>query len=401
MLDSNMLSSLLFIARQAAIAVHWMVPLWFHRGYSPMLVVMKAHATEEQVRAVCERVESLGFRAHAMPAAQRPAIGITGNKGAVEQGTLGEMSGVQEVIAVSKPYKLVSRDVKEEDTVVRFKGSDGSFGSRDLGIVAGPCSIESREQAFTIAERVARAGARFFRGGAYKPRTSTYDVQGMGEEALKIMAEIRDRFGLRIITEAIDHESLDLVAEYADMIQIGARNMQNFSLLKKAGRMRKPVMLKRGMSATLEEFLMAAEYILSEGNYEVVLCERGVRTFADHTRNTLDLSIVPAVQRLSHLPIVVDPSHGTGKRNKVTPLSRAAIAVGADGLIVEVHHEPDRAMSDGIQSLYPEQFVELMKQVRQIAPVVGRMVPAIGTNAPAPEPLSGGPGVGSSIRPFA
>jgi len=339
-----------------------------------MLVVMKAHATEEQVRAVCERIESLGYRAHAIPGAQRTAIGITGNKGAMEPGTLEEMSGVQEVIQVSKPYKLVSRDAKEEDTVIAFPGSDGSFGGRDLGIVAGPCSIESREQAFTVAERVAKAGARFFRGGAYKPRTSPYAFQGMGEEGLKIMAEIRDRFGLRIITEALDDESLELVQEYADVVQIGARNMQNFSLLKKAGRQPKPVMLKRGMSATLEEFLMAAEYILSEGNYNVILCERGVRTFADHTRNTLDLSIVPAVQRLSHLPIIVDPSHGTGKRNKVLPLSRAAVAVGADGLMVEVHHDPDRALSDGMQSIYPEQFDELMQEIRQIAAILHRNV---------------------------
>jgi 3-deoxy-7-phosphoheptulonate synthase len=341
-----------------------------------MLVVMKAHATEDQVRAVCERIESLGYRAHPIPGAQRTAIGITGNRGAMEQGTLGEMAGVQEVIVVSKPYKLVSRDVKEEDTVIRFPGSDGSFGGRTLGIIAGPCSIESREQAVAIAERVAKAGARFFRGGAYKPRTSPYAFQGLGEEALKIMADVRDRFGLRIVTEAIDNESLDLVSDYADVIQIGARNMQNFSLLKKAGHMRKPVLLKRGMSATLEEFLMAAEYVLSEGNYEVILCERGVRTFADHTRNTLDLSIVPAVQKLSHLPIIVDPSHGTGKRDKVLPLSRAAVAVGADGLIVEVHHDPDRALSDGIQSLLPNQFEEMMAEIRQIAGVVGRNVQA-------------------------
>ncbi len=339
-----------------------------------MLVVMKAHATEEQVRAVCERIESLGYRPHAIPGAVRTAIGITGNKGAVEAGTLEEMSGVQEVIVVSKPYKLVSRDVKEDDTVVRFRGTDASFGGRDLGIIAGPCSIESREQAFAVAERVAKAGARFFRGGAYKPRTSPYAFQGLGEEGLKIMAEIRDRFGLLIVTEAIDNESLDLVNHYADMIQIGARNMQNFSLLKKAGRMRKPVLLKRGMSATLEEFLMAAEYVLSEGNYQVVLCERGVRTFADHTRNTLDLSIVPAVQKLSHLPIICDPSHGTGKRDKVLPLARAAVAVGSDGLIVEVHANPDRALSDGSQSLFPDQFDELMVEVRQIAPVVHRSV---------------------------
>jgi 3-deoxy-7-phosphoheptulonate synthase len=343
-----------------------------------MLVVMKAHATEEQVRSVCEKIEKLGYRAHAMPGAQRTAIGITGNKGEVEQGTLEEMAGVQEVIKVSKPYKLVSRDIKEDNTVIRFVGTGATIGGPGLAIVAGPCAIESREQAFAVAERVHRAGAQFFRGGAYKPRTSPYSFQGLGEEGLRIMSEIREQYGMKIITEAIDNESLDLVEEYADVIQIGARNMQNFSLLKRAGRAKKPVLLKRGMSATLEEFLMAAEYILSEGNYNVALCERGVRTFADHTRNTLDLSLIPAVQRLSHLPILVDPSHGTGKRNKVTPLSRAAVAVGADGLMVEVHNKPDEAMSDGPQSLFPDQFDELMKQVRQIAAVVGRTVPEIG-----------------------
>src|SRR5271163_2388794 len=347
-----------------------------------MLVVMQAQATEEQVRAVCQKIEALGYRAHSMPGAQRTAIGITGNKGEVEAGSLEEMAGVQEVIRVSKPYKLVSRDTKPDNTVVRFtdshlKGSPVTIGGPDLAIIAGPCGIETRDQAFKTAERVARAGAQFFRGGAYKPRTSPYSFQGLGEEGLKIMAEIRDQFGLLIVTEAVDYESLDLVDKYADMIQIGARNMQNFSLLKRAGRARKPVLLKRGISATLEEFLMAAEYIMSEGNYNIVLCERGVRTFADHTRNTLDLSIVPAVQRLSHLPIIVDPSHGTGKRNKVTPLSRAAVAVGADGLIIEVHHDPDRALSDGMQSLYPDQFDALMAQVRQIAPVLGRRVPVL------------------------
>jgi 3-deoxy-7-phosphoheptulonate synthase len=342
-----------------------------------MLVVMKAHASEEQVRSVCEKIEKLGYRAHAMPGAQRTAIGITGNKGEVEQGTLEEMAGVQEVIKVSKPYKLVSRDIKEDNTIIRFAGTAATIGGPGLAIVAGPCAIESREQAFAVAERVHRAGAQFFRGGAYKPRTSPYSFQGLGEEGLQIMGEIRQQYGMKIITEAIDNESLDLVEEYADMIQIGARNMQNFSLLKRAGRAKKPVLLKRGMAATLEEFLMAAEYILSEGNYSVALCERGVRTFADHTRNTLDLSLIPAVQRLSHLPIFVDPSHGTGKRNKVTPLSRAAVAVGADGLMVEVHNQPDQAMSDGPQSLFPDQFDELMKQVRQIAAVVGRTVPGI------------------------
>jgi len=345
-----------------------------------MLVVMQAHATEEQVRAVCQKIESLGYRPHSIPGAERTAIGITGNKGEVEAGTLEEMSGVQEVIRVTKPYKLVSRDIKEDNTIVRFPGHDAAIGGAALAVMAGPCAIESREQAFAV---VYRAGAQFFRGGAYKPRTSPYSFQGLGEEGLRIMAEVRDQFGLLVVTEAIDHESLELVEEYADVIQIGARNMQNFSLLKRAGRSRKPVLLKRGMSATLEEFLMAAEYIMSEGNYNVVLCERGVRTFADHTRNTLDLSLIPAVQRLSHLPIVVDPSHGTGKRNKVTPLSRAAVAVGADGLIVEVHHEPDKALSDGMQSLYPDQFDELMAQVRQIAPVVGRTVakPVLGPTA--------------------
>src|SRR5215510_12884142 len=353
-----------------------------------MLVVMQAHATEEQVRAVCQKIESLGYRAHSMPGATRTAIGITGNQGEIEQGTLDEIPGVQEVICVSKPYKLVRREVKEENTVLKFAGTQATIGGKNLAIIAGPCAIESREQAFAVAERVHRAGAQFFRGGAYKPRTSPYSFQGLAEDGLRIMAEIREQFGLKIITEAIDNESLELVEEYADVIQIGARNMQNFSLLKKAGRAKKPVMVKRGMSAPLEEFFMAAEYVMSEGNYNVVLCERGVRTFADHTRNSLDLSIVPAVQRLSHLPIVVDPSHGTGKRNKVTPLSRAAVAVGADGLIVEVHHQPDHALSDGMQSLYPDQFDELMTQVRQIAAVLGREIVPIVASATPQKPVA-------------
>jgi 3-deoxy-7-phosphoheptulonate synthase len=339
-----------------------------------MLVVMQSHATEEQVRAVCERIESMGYRAHPMPGAGRTAIGITGNQGAIETGSLDSMPGVIECIPVSKPYKLVSRDLKPENSIVRVPTPSGdvSFGSKAVGIVAGPCAVESREQTFTIAENVCAAGARLFRGGAYKPRTSPYSFQGLGEEGLKILAEARDRFGLGIVTEAIDNESLDLVEKYADVIQIGARNMQNFSLLKRAGRSRKPVLLKRGMSATLDEFLMAAEYIMCEGNYNVILCERGVRTFTDHTRNTLDLSVVPAVQRLSHLPIVVDPSHGTGRRNKVLPLSRAAIAVGADGILVEVHHDPAKALSDGPQSILPEEFCQLMHEAREIAVVLGR-----------------------------
>jgi 3-deoxy-7-phosphoheptulonate synthase len=340
-----------------------------------MLVVMKAQATPEQIQAVCESIEQLGFRAHPLPGAQRTAIGITGNKGEVDRGNLESLSGVAEVIRVSKAYKLASRDVKEEDTVVRFPGTDASIGGRNLAIVAGPCSIESHDQAFAIAEQVAASGAQFFRGGAFKPRTSPYAFQGLGLEALRIMAEIRDRFGLRIVTEAIDNESLAMVAEWADVIQIGARNMQNFSLLKRAGRLRKPVLLKRGLSATLEEFLMAAEYIMSEGNYQVILCERGVRTFTDHSRNTLDLSIVPAVHHLSHLPILVDPSHSTGKRDSVLPMARAAVASGADGILVEVHHQPDKALSDGPQSIYPDQFARMMDEIEQIAPVVGRSLP--------------------------
>jgi 3-deoxy-7-phosphoheptulonate synthase len=317
----------------------------------------------------------LGFRAHPLPGAQRTAIGITGNQGEVERGSLEDLSGVAEVIRVSKAYKLASRDVKEEDTIIQFPGTDATIGGADLAIVAGPCSIESRDQAFEIAEQVVAAGAQFFRGGAYKPRTSPYAFQGLGVEALRIMGEIRDRFGLRIVTEAIDNETLDLVAEWADVIQIGARNMQNFSLLKKAGKLRKPVLLKRGLSATLEEFLMSAEYIMSEGNYQVILCERGVRTFADHTRNTLDLSIVPAVQRLSHLPILVDPSHGTGKRDSVLPMARAAVATGCDGILVEVHNHPEKALSDGPQSIFPDQFVRMMDELEQIAPVVARRLP--------------------------
>jgi 3-deoxy-7-phosphoheptulonate synthase len=344
-----------------------------------MLVVMKAQATEDEIRSVCQKIEELGYRAHSMPGAQRTAIGITGNRGEVEPGTLDEMPGVQELIRVSKPYKLVSRDVKAENTVITFSGTDATFGGPGLAVIAGPCAIENREQTMAVAEQVYQAGAQFFRGGAYKPRTSPYSFQGLGEQGLQIMAEVREKFGMKIVTEAIDNESLDLVEKYADVIQIGARNMQNYSLLKRAGRSRKPVLLKRGMSATLEEFLMAAEYVMSEGNYKVILCERGVRTFADHTRNTLDLSIVPAVQRLSHLPIVV----------------------GADGLIVEVHHEPDRAMSDGIQSLYPEQFHELMAQVRQIAPVVGRTVPAIGSHPRTAEPLLAQSGIRAAISPVA
>src|SRR5580658_10410002 len=286
-----------------------------------MLIVMNAQATPADIERVCKKIEILGFRPHTMPGAQKTAIGITGNPGPVDPAEFEDLSGVAEAIRVSKPYKLVSREVKSEDSIVYIKG-----------------------------------------------------VPVGGEEGLKLLAEARDATGLGIVTEAIDVETFDLVEDYADCIQIGARNMQNFSLLRRAGRSRKPVLLKRGMSATLEEFLMAAEYVLSEGNYHVILCERGVRTFSDFSRNTLDLAVVPAVKKRSHLPILVDPSHGTGKRHKVLPLSLAAVAVGADGLLVEVHHEPENALSDGVQSILPEEFAQLSVEVRQIAGVLGRHV---------------------------
>src|SRR5271170_3951875 len=341
-----------------------------------MLIVMGSHATEEQVHAVCQKIESLGLKAHPIPGTVRTAIGITGNNGAIDLGVLESLPGVAECIPVSKPYKLVSRDAKEEDSVLRIPTPSGDviIGGKMIALVAGPCAVETEEQCLAIAEGVKKAGARLFRGGAYKPRTSPYSFQGLGLPGLKILAKVREAYGLGIITEAIDNESLDLVEEYADVIQIGARNMQNFSLLKRAGRAKKPVLLKRGMSATLDDFLMAAEYILSEGNYNVMLCERGIRTFSDFSRNTLDLAVVPAVKKRSHLPILVDPSHGTGKRHKVLPLSRAAIAVGADGLLFEVHHQPESALADGIQSILPSEFAELHAQVQQIAAVLHREV---------------------------
>jgi 3-deoxy-7-phosphoheptulonate synthase len=337
-----------------------------------MLVVMQSSATSDEIRAICERIEALGFRAHSVEGEQRYAVAVTGDLRGIESCGLEAMPGVQEIIRISKPFKLVSRESKAENTVVRFPNSDVTIGGEEFALIAGPCSVESREQTLAVAEKVAAAGAKMFRGGAYKPRTSPYAFQGMGVEGLKILAEVRERFGMLIVTEAVDTEALEAIEDYADMIQIGARNMQNFSLLKRAGRSPLPVLLKRGLSATLEELLMSAEYIMSEGNRNVVLCERGVRTFADHSRNTLDLSVIPAAQKLSHLPIISDPSHGTGKRDRVTPLALASAAVGADGLIIEVHHDPDRALSDGPQSLYPEQFASMVLQLRDILKVVHR-----------------------------
>jgi 3-deoxy-7-phosphoheptulonate synthase len=330
-----------------------------------LLVVMKALAGPADIDRVCERIEALGFKPHIIPGEQRTAIGITGNSGPVDPAEFEDLPGVAEAIPVSKPYKLVSRETKPENTVVLV--GDVPVGGDDLVFCGGPCAVESRQQILESAHAVKAAGGQLLRGGAYKPRTSPYAFQGLGEEGLQYLAEVRDQTGLGIVTEAVDTETFDLVERYADCVQIGARNMQNFSLLRRAGKSRKPILLKRGMSSTLDEFLMAAEYILAEGNYSVILCERGVRTFADHTRNTLDLSVVPAVQTLSHLPIIVDPSHGTGKRDKVLPMALAATAVGASGLIVEVHPHPDRALSDGYQSLYPNQFAQLADDCRAIA----------------------------------
>jgi 3-deoxy-7-phosphoheptulonate synthase len=326
---------------------------------------MTAQATAADIERVCKRIESLGFRPHAMPGAQKTAIGITGNPGPVDPAEFEDLPGVAEAIRVSKPYKLVSREVKAENSIVYVHGVP--VGGAQPAFCGGPCSVESREQILEAARAVKAAGAHLLRGGAYKPRTSPYAFQGLGEEGLKLLAEAREQTGLGVVTEAIDVETFDMVEEYADCIQIGARNMQNFSLLRRAGRARKPVLLKRGMSATLEEFLMAAEYVLSEGNYNVILCERGVRTFNDHSRNTLDLTVVPAAQKLSHLPIIVDPSHGTGKRDRVHPMAMAAIACGASGLIIEVHPTPDHALSDGAQSLFPDQFAEVVHDCRAIA----------------------------------
>src|SRR5262245_52691286 len=327
---------------------------------------MRQDATAEEIRGVERAVEARGYKAHPIPGAHRTAIGITGNKDASDAPAFESLPGVLEVIRVTHAYKLVSREVKAEDTLVRI--GDVTVGGSDLVVVAGPCAVESEAQTLAVARAVKQSGAHLLRGGAFKPRTSPYSFQGLGEEGLKILARAREETGLPVVTEAVDPEGVDVVERYADVIQIGARNMQNFSLLKRAGRARKPVVLKRGMSATLEEFLMSAEYILAEGNYQVILCERGVRTFSDFSRNTLDLAVVPAVKRLSHLPILVDPSHGTGKREKVGPLSRAAAAVGADGLMIEVHHDPDRALSDGPQSLTPDMFAALVEDLRQIAP---------------------------------
>ena len=333
-----------------------------------MLIVMKPDALASDVEKVLEVIEKLGYRGHTLPGENRTAIGVTGNKGSVDPAHFENLPGVADAIRVTKPYKLISKELRPEKSVIKV--GNATIGGSELAIIAGPCALENHDQVFAAAEAVAESGARFFRGGAFKPRTSPYAFQGLGVDGLKMLAEVRDQYGLNIVTEAMDEHGVDAVAEYGDCIQIGARNMQNFSLLRYAGQTKKPVLLKRGLSATLDELLLAAEYIMAEGNYDVILCERGIRTFADHARNTIDLSIVPAVHRLTHLPIIVDPSHGTGHNYMVTPLARAGVAVGADGLIIEVHPQPEQALCDGAQALTPAQYIDLVSQVRAIHDLV-------------------------------
>src|SRR4051794_31831542 len=338
-----------------------------------MLVVMSTDATREQVERVVKVIEEMGYQARPMPGAQRTSVGLVGNDGRVDGSRLEALGGVAEVIHVSKPYKQVSREWRQENTLVTI-APGVVFGGEDIPIIAGPCSVESEAQIVLAAQQVRDAGGAALRGGAYKPRSSPYAFQGLGKKGLELLALARRETGLPIVTEALDDEGAHLVAEVADCIQIGARNMQNYSLLRTVGRIGKPVLLKRGMSATITDLLMSAEYILAEGNGQVILCERGIRSFDPSTRNLFDLTAIPLVQKLSHLPMVADPSHGTGLRDKVLPMGRAAVAAGADGIIVEVHPNPERALSDGAQSLYPEQFKSLVEELRAIASAIGRSV---------------------------
>ncbi|MGB1842421.1 MAG: 3-deoxy-7-phosphoheptulonate synthase [Longimicrobiales bacterium] len=336
-----------------------------------MLVVMKHNASEGDISGVVGTIEEMGYDARPIPGGQRTAVGLIGNDGRVDAARLQGLPGVLEVIPVTHAYKQVSREWREEDTLVTLPNGT-VVGGAELVIMAGPCAVEGERQIVDIAHVLRGLGATVLRGGAFKPRTSPYSFQGLGLDGLRFLARARDETGMVVVTEALDPDGVDQVAEYADIIQIGARNMQNYALLRRAGRAGRPVLLKRGMSATIEEWLLAAEYLLAEGNHEVILCERGVRSFAKHTRNLLDLAAIPVVKSLSHLPIIADPSHGTGLRSKVIPMGRAAVAAGADGLMIEVHPDPPRAMSDGAQSLDPEQFAELMRQIRGIANAIDR-----------------------------
>ncbi|MFI5235376.1 MAG: 3-deoxy-7-phosphoheptulonate synthase [Gemmatimonadales bacterium] len=338
-----------------------------------MLVVMRHDAAPEDIKRVVATIEELGYQARPMPGKQRTTVGLVGNDGRVDGSRLAALPGVAEIIHVTRPYKQVSREWKAESTIVRLSGGV-AVGGDEVVVMAGPCSVESESQILAAAHAVRDAGATILRAGAFKPRSSPYSFQGLGRPGLALLKKAREETGLLIVTEAMDPEGADLVAEAADIIQIGARNMQNYSLLKRAGKLKKPVLLKRGLSATIQELLLSAEYILAEGNPDVILCERGIRSFDSQTRNLFDLSAIPVVHSLSHLPIIADPSHGTGLREFVSPMARAAVAAGADGLLVEVHPAPDRALSDGAQSLYPEQFERMMREIRLIAEVIGRRV---------------------------
>jgi len=340
-----------------------------------MLVVMKHNATAEEIDNVVGVIQDLGYQARPMPGGQRTAVGLIGNDGRVDSARLEGQPGVLEIIFVTQPYKQVSREWREEDTVITL-GNGTTIGGSEVAVMAGPCAVEGESQILDIARRLRDAGATVLRGGAFKPRSSPYSFQGLGVKGLEYLARAREATGMAIVTEALDPEGVEIVAEYADIIQIGARNMQNYPLLRRAGRVGRPVLLKRGLAATIDELLLAAEYILAEGNDKVILCERGVRSFDTHTRNLLDLTAIPVVQALSHLPIIADPSHGTGLRAKVMPMARAAVAAGADGVIIEVHEDPPRAMSDGAQSLYPDQFAELVQEIGIIARAIGRDVTA-------------------------
>jgi len=336
-----------------------------------MIIVMKGHATKKQIEHVCQCIKDLGYDVHPIYGKERVVIGAIGDeRGKAILQTLESVDGVESVIPILKPFKLAGRELKTEHSVIQV--GDVKFGDRQFVVIAGPCAVESREQILETAECVKRAGARALRGGAFKPRTSPYSFQGLAEEGLKLLAEAREKTGLYVVTEVMNVTDVTLVADYADVLQIGARNMQNFALLTEVGKVKKPVILKRGMSATIEELLMSAEYILAQGNYNVILCERGIRTFEKYTRNTLDLSAVPLIKELSHLPVIVDPSHGTGVRSLIPPMAKAAVVVGADGLMVEVHPNPETALSDGAQSLPPDQFESMMKEVQTYLEVGGR-----------------------------
>lgn len=337
-----------------------------------MVVVMEHGAPEDKIQRVAEKLKELGFQVHRSDGVKHTILGAIGDKTGIDIRELEVLDGVHQVVRISEPFKLASRTFKPDNTVIKV--GDIKIGADEVIVAAGPCAVESRDQIMRVAEIVKSSGAKILRGGAFKPRTSPYSFQGLGEEGLKLLREAGDRFGLAVITEVIDVSLVEVVSKYADILQVGARNMQNFMLLRELGKLRKPVMLKRGMSATIEEWLMASEYILSGGNHEVILCERGIRTFENYTRNTLDISAVPIIHKLSHLPVFTDPSHGTGRRAKVIPMARASVAAGADGIIVEVHHDPDHALSDGPQSLYPEQFESMMKELRIIAKAVGRYI---------------------------